>query len=127
MSFHAVVWLDHQEAKVFQLDPDKLTAEHFKANSHDHHVKHHGHGEHGDGTKGNDEGFFKHIAEALKPAKEVLVVGPGTGKLGFVKWVTKHDHLLADRFVSVETVDHPSDAQLVAYAKKYFRIKEKAA
>jgi hypothetical protein len=26
--------------------------------------------------------------------------------------------------IGVETVDHPSDAQLVAYARKYFKVED---
>lgn len=32
---------------------------------------------------------------------------------------------MADKVVGVETVDHPSDAQLVAYARKYFVAKNR--
>jgi hypothetical protein len=34
--------------------------------------------------------------------------------------VHEHDRALEPRVVGVETVDHPTDRQLVAYAKKYF-------
>jgi hypothetical protein len=37
-----------------------------------------------------------------------------------MKHATKHDHLIADKVVGIETVDHPTDGQLLAYAKKYF-------
>lgn len=32
---------------------------------------------------------------------------------------------LERRIVGIETVDHPTDAQLVAYAKKYFGLHER--
>ena len=40
--------------------------------------------------------------------------------------MTKHvavwlDHALETKVVGIETVDHPSDGQLVAFAKKYFK------
>ena len=41
-------------------------------------------------------------------------------KLAMMKHLMKHQHLVADKVVSVETVDHPDDAQLLAYARKYF-------
>lgn len=125
MSVHAVLWLDHNEARVFHVDPGALSSERFKTNNHDHHIKHGGRGEHG--RTGEDAGFWKSVAASLHPAREILVVGPGDAKAGFMKWVGKHDHAVADRVVSVETVDHPTDNQLVAYAKKYFRVREKAA
>jgi len=49
----------------------------------------------------------------------VLVVGPGSAKLAFIKHVHKHHHALDDKIVGVETVDHPTDKQLVGYIRKY--------
>lgn len=50
----------------------------------------------------------------------MLVVGPSTAKLQFIRYAYKHDATLEPRIVGVETVDHPTDGQLVAYAKRYF-------
>ena len=52
----------------------------------------------------------------------MLVVGPSTAKLEFLRYVHKHDHGLETQIEGVETVDHPSDKQLVAYARKYFKL-----
>jgi hypothetical protein len=49
-----------------------------------------------------------------------LIVGPGSAKLELMKHANKHDHLTAEKVVGIETVDHPTDGQLLAYAKKYF-------
>jgi hypothetical protein len=38
----------------------------------------------------------------------------------FVKYVHQHAHALEPKIVGVETVDHPTDGQIVAYAKTYF-------
>jgi hypothetical protein len=35
--------------------------------------------------------------------------------------VHQHDHALEAKVVGIETVDHPSDGQIVAFAKKYFK------
>ena len=53
--------------------------------------------------------------------EEILVVGPSTAKLGLIRYLHKHAHELEPRVVGVESVDHPTDGQLVAYARKYFR------
>ena len=50
--------------------------------------------------------------------------GPAQAKLQLVKHIQAHDPALMAKVVGVETVDHPSDAQLVAYARKYFRAKD---
>jgi hypothetical protein len=48
------------------------------------------------------------------------VVGPSTAKLQFIHYAYKRDHTLEPRIVGVETVDHPTDGQLIAYSKRYF-------
>ena len=58
--------------------------------------------------------------QAVKESKEILIVGPGSAKLELMKHAVKDDHLIAEKIVGIETVDHPTDGQLLAYAKKYF-------
>ena len=53
-----------------------------------------------------------------------LIVGPAQAKLRLVKHIHVHDHGSVDKIIGVETVDHPSDGQLVAYARKYFLTKD---
>lgn len=67
------------------------------------------------------EHFYHEVAHALEGVDEILVVGPSTAKLEFLKHVHKHAHPLVTRIVGVETVDHPTDGQLAAYARSYFR------
>ena len=56
--------------------------------------------------------------------RKSFVVGPSTAKLEFVRQLHKHDRALDQKIVGLETVDHPIDAQLVAYVKKYSRVPE---
>ena len=119
MSHHACVWLDHTEAKIFQFSGDS-TVEEVVAATPDHHIRH-GNKQGGRrGTTEEDHAFYHAIAQALAEAKQVLILGPSTAKLELIRHVHKHDHALEPRIVGVETVDHPTDGQLVAYAKKYF-------
>ncbi|BDX22030.1 hypothetical protein TUM22923_13510 [Polynucleobacter sp. TUM22923] len=67
-----------------------------------------------------DQVYLHEVIQAVKESKEILIVGPGSAKLDLMKHATKHDHDTADRVVGIETVDHPTDGQLLAYAKKYF-------
>ena len=56
---------------------------------------------------------------------EVLVVGPGAAKLEFIKHVHKRDHALEPKIIGVETVDHPTDGQLVDFVRRYFRAADR--
>jgi hypothetical protein len=51
-------------------------------------------------------------------AGAVLVTGPANAKTELVEYIHVHDPKLTQVIAGVETVDHPSDAQLVAYARK---------
>ena len=122
--FHAVVWIDHSEAHVIHFSPDDVEQFVVRPN-HPHHKVHSTAGTLGDGKAPADRDFFHRVAQALAGAQEILVVGPAQAKLQLVKHIHAHEAALVPKLIGVETVDHPSDAQLVAYARKYFRAKDR--
>lgn len=116
--YHAVVWMDHHEARVFHfsatdveslvLHPDHPTRHiHHKANSL------------GSGHASPDHAYLQAVAESIADAGAVLVTGPANAKIEFVEYIRVHDPKLSRLIAGVETVDHPSDAQLIAHARKY--------
>ncbi len=117
--YHALVWLDHKEAHVMHIRPDDVEKSVVHPTNPHVHV-HSRRGTLGDGRQLEDQDYYHAVAEALKGAQEVLVVGPAHAKLQFIKHIHAHDHALIDKIIGVETVDHPSDGQLVAYARTYF-------
>jgi stalled ribosome rescue protein Dom34 len=125
MPKHVAVWLDHKEARIFHIDPHTIDEATVLAPLHNIHDKHpvgpegpHEHPE--DATR-----FLHAVADALDGSEEILVVGPGATKHELVKYVNAHHRALASKLVGVETVDHPSDRQLIAYAKKYFIMNDR--
>jgi stalled ribosome rescue protein Dom34 len=122
--YHAVVWLDHTEAHVMHVSPDDVEKSIvYPSQPHQHlHVKS---GTMGSGRHAEDKTYYHAIVEALKGAKEILVVGPASAKLQLVKHIHAHDKEMVELIVGIETVDHPTDAQVVAYARKYFIAKDK--
>jgi len=117
---HAVVWIDQKEARIFEVDADKVEQSlvhapgrhiHRHANEQDVRVRNHPDDEHR---------FFREVANALEAHRQVLVVGPSKTKLHFFRFVQQHDRGLEQRIVGLETMDHPTDAQLVAYLRHYF-------
>jgi stalled ribosome rescue protein Dom34 len=118
--FHAVVWIDHREARVFHfsaaeveqlvLRPDHPTKHiHHKANSI------------GSGHAAADQEFLHAVVLSIADAGAILVTGPGSAKTELVKHIHHHDPKLMKALAGVETLDHPSDAQLVALARHYFK------
>lgn len=119
-NYHAVVWLDHHEARVFFFDRHDVK-EVDLATTKPHSHLHHKAGNMSGKRNPEDQAFFHSIVEALKPATEWLVLGPGQAKAEFVKHIEHHDKQLTSRVLGVETVDHPTDKQIVAHARAYFR------
>jgi stalled ribosome rescue protein Dom34 len=117
---HAVVWLDHREAKVidFSVDDKHVVAVHHSGG---HRQVHHKAGSIGSGHAPDDVHFFDAIVTALDDAREVLITGPGNAKLGLRDHVAKKHAALARRVVGVETLDHPTEGELLAYARRYFK------
>ena len=73
-----------------------------------------------DGSSNEADGFFRQVARALDTADEILIVGPSSTKLEFVKYMHKNDHAFDPRILGVETIDHPDDSRISGYAKLYF-------
>ena len=120
MSFmHAVIWLDHRHAQVIAFSPSEVDKTVVR-NAGGHRHIHHRSGSVGAGHAGDDAAFFDEVVAAVGDTAEVLVVGPGTAKTGFRRHVDAHHRRLAQRIVGVETADHPSDGELLAYARRYF-------
>ncbi len=119
MSFnHAVVWLDHSEAHVMHFNAEAVESE--KIRSHSRHKLHTKSGVPGSGHATEDEKYYHEVAHAVAGALEILIVGPSTAKLALIKHMQKHDHAIAEKVVGIESVDHPSDGQLLAFARQYF-------
>ena len=120
---HAALWIDHQEAKIFHLTAAGFDSSTFEAPRHRVH-------RHQDATAerqnpADSSRFYHEVARALEGVEEILVVGPATAKLEFIKHVHKHDRSLVEKIIGVETVDHPTDNQLVAHARRYFKAADK--
>jgi stalled ribosome rescue protein Dom34 len=121
--YHALVWIDHLEAHVMHISPDAV--EKSVVHPHNpHHKVHSTAGTLGSGRVADDKDYYHRVVQALEGATEILIVGPAQAKLQLVKHIHNHDPAMVSKLVGVETVDHPSDGQLVAYARKYFHAKD---
>jgi stalled ribosome rescue protein Dom34 len=108
-TFHAVVWMDHQEAHVLMFDREHVQNQRIKSRSHHKHQ----------GKPNEVTHLYADIAKALEGTHEVLVTGPGLARDEFREWCKQH-HAHVNVVDSVAS-DHPTDAQLVAMARHYFK------
>lgn len=108
---HAVVRIDLHHATLLEFDSTQVAARHLKA--HPHQTRQH-HSE----VRAEHE-FFGEVCDALAGIGEVLVTGPHTGQAAFRHYLDKHRPALLPRVIGWETVDHPSEGELLAFARKY--------
>ena len=111
-TYHAVVWIDHQSAQVLQFDEAHVEAQRVKA--HSHHSRQHGNDEH------LARQFYAQVAQALHGVHEVLLAGPGAARNELRKYCDEQAPAVGRAIVDSVATDHPSEAQLVALARKYF-------
>ena len=117
--YHCVVWIDHREAHVIHFNPDAADERVLHTQSKHAHL-HHKEGAVGSGNAPEDPAYFKAVADAIKDAGEILIVGPSNAKLAFFRYLGAHAPAVAARVVSVETVDHPTDGELLKFARHHF-------
>jgi hypothetical protein len=117
--FHAVVWIDHREARVFHFSADDVESATIHADQPKKHL-HHKHGSIGSGHAKEDQEYFHKVAEAVSDAGAILITGPANAKTELVKHIEKHDPGLRKKVAAVETLDHPTSGEIVAHARKYF-------
>lgn len=120
--YHAVAWLDHNDAHVLHFSRDAVESSHLHAeHSHRHlHNKRAPHERHPLPVE-----FFDEIVAALGGASEILVCGPGAAKNEFAKHLETHHRELKEKIFGIETVDHPSDGQLLQFARKFFKAADR--
>jgi stalled ribosome rescue protein Dom34 len=110
-TYHAIVWIDQSEAHVLSSDPEHVEAQKIRSRTHHKHQ----------GRTTDDAAFFQDVYAALAGSKEVLLTGPGATREEFAKWAKKQHPDGVARFVGSVAADHPTDAQLVALGRRYFK------
>jgi stalled ribosome rescue protein Dom34 len=120
---HAAVWIDHEQAKVFALSRE--SSNEWKVRPHDRHLHiHHKAGLGDSGKAAPDQHYFHSVAEAIKDAGEILILGPGTAKSELMKHLARHDPQVAAKVVGVQAMDHPTDGEIINFARKTFKAKD---
>jgi hypothetical protein len=124
--FHAIVWIDHHEARVVHFNTDaaeQLVVHPHRPTRHIHHKAN----SRGSGHAAEDQNFLHDVAAAISDAGAILIVGPASAKHELVKHIERHTPKLLERVAGVETLDHPTDGALLGYARKYFHAADRMA
>ena len=128
MSTHAAVWIDHHEARIFHVHPSGGDTVHrdfvdeTTVLAPTHHFHRHQKSRGGEVAQHpeDDKHYYQQVARALDGTDAILLVGPASAKLELFKHLQEHEHRIAQKVVGIETVDHPTDLEIIAFAKKVF-------
>jgi len=111
-----IVWLDSEHARLFEYSDGKVEKHHIARHEPDHHT----HNTHHDPK--HSEHFFHQVCERLVHANQVLLLGPTLARDHFQTHLTAHHHGdLAKKIVGSESLEHPTDNQVEAFARKFFK------
>jgi stalled ribosome rescue protein Dom34 len=122
----AIVWMDSREAHVFRFGLDDVEQERIKAHMPFRKV-HHKAGVIGAGRASADVDFFDHIIDALRGTREWILAGPGQAKEALSNFLEKYKGLdghvahLLEQLARVESIDHPTDGELLKHARHAFK------
>jgi stalled ribosome rescue protein Dom34 len=122
--YHALVWIDHREAKVFQFDATDVERSSIRSSHPDQHIHHKANS----GDSGHapvDKEFLTRVTAALSHAGAILITGPANAKTELAHYIKQAQPALAQRISGIETLDHPSDGELIALARKFFKADDR--
>ncbi len=120
----AIVWMDSKQAHIFRFNAEDVEEERIKAHSPFRQV-HHKAGVIGAGHAHLDRDFFDRIIDALRGVREWLLVGPSNAKNELLAHLDAHVPWLKAQMVGIEPMDHPTDGELLAHARRVFKSVER--
>lgn len=122
--FHALVWIDHQVAKVFHFNAEVNETALIRS-SHPHQHLHHKANSGDSGHAAVDKEFLERVIAELSQAGAILITGPSTAKIELRTCIQRLHPQVAAKISAVETLDHPTDGELLAFGRKFFRADDR--
>lgn len=117
--YHAVVWIDHHEARVIAFNADAADEEIVRPSHPPRHLRAKAGSAAGTHVTDDPE-FYRDVCSSLDDAKAVLLAGPSTAKTEFVKYLHRNSPQTLDRISGIETLSRVTDRQLLAEGRRYF-------
>ena len=120
--YHAVVWIDHKQARIFHFNVEEADKTLVK----DHVVRDIHPCEKRTGQRVEEnKPFFEDVAKAIADAGAILIVGPAQEKDFFAKFLAEKHPSLCTHIEGVEKADHPSDGELLDFARRYVKAADR--
>ena len=116
--YHAVVWIDHQRARILHFNVEEadrtLVRDHVIRDIRAH-EKRTGH------RTEENKPFFEDVAKTIADAGAILIVGPAQEKDFFAKFLAEKHPAIRAHVEGVEKADHPTDGELLDFARRYVK------
>jgi stalled ribosome rescue protein Dom34 len=120
--FHAVVWIDHKEARVIHFSVDEADRTVIR----DHVVRDLHSREKGTGHRiEENKPFFEDVAKAIADAGAILIVGPAQEKDFFARFLADKHPAIRTHVEGVEKSDHPTDGELLDHARRFVKAADR--
>ena len=119
---HAIVWIDHREAKVCRFTGNEESEVQVNSHTSLQRLHHRREGWEAGGTPPEDGEFFRRVAGTLGQTAAVLVTGPGNAKSAFKTYLDNLRPYHASQVVIVETIDQPTHQALLSLGREHFHI-----
>jgi stalled ribosome rescue protein Dom34 len=120
--FHAVVWIDHKQARIFRFNVDEadrtLIRDHVVRDLHSR-EKRTGH------RIEENKPFFEDVANAIADAGAILIVGPAQEKDLFAKFLAEKHPAIRAHVEGVGKADHPTDGELLDFARRFVKAADR--
>lgn len=114
MSRQALLWIDHREGSLIDLEGEPLAVRTIRV--HEHPTSQH-HSE----VRSEHE-MFARVADALAAHGKVLIVGPRTGLADFRHYLEKHRPRSLQRVAGWQPMGRVTDPQLAATGRRFFAL-----
>jgi stalled ribosome rescue protein Dom34 len=116
---HAVVRLDHHSADIMRFNASVVKQAHLAAHRHNTPQR--------NSAVRDLHEFFAEVCDALAGLDAILITGNRASLSDFRHYIEKHRPGLIDAVIAYETIDQPTDSQLIARARDYFDKYERMA
>jgi len=121
--YHAVVWIDHRQARVFHFSADDADEIVIHPNRP---VRDFQHGNKGaDRREKEDQAFLEQVTKAVADAGAILIVGPANEKHELMKHIERIHPDMKVHVEGVESLDHPTDGELIAWARRFAKAADR--
>ena len=120
--YHSVVWIDPKRARIFQFNVEEadrtVVRDHVVRDLHAREPRS-GH------RIEENKPFFEEVARTIAGAGAILIVGPAQEKDMFAKFLAEKHPAIRTRVEGVEKADHPTDGELLDYARRYAKAADR--